>query len=274
MTLLEGPVRTPEHLERQFTRLYDQHQSAVARYLRELVRNADLADDLTQDTFAKAWTALPRFRPDNEVGWLMKIAYRVAIDDLRRRALRRRWEADYEPLAADQHPAAAAAEDPAKDALLGERRRQIATTLTQLPVRYAQSLVLAEYHDLSNPEIARRLGCSRAVVKCLLFRARSAFALRWPTVSGEALPAGTPLRDRARARWHSPTPGVYRRPEGGLVRPWVVQPYDRIRKKTVWIGTYATEATAMEALTTWQQRERDRRAGAAPAPARTEGAAA
>lgn len=266
MTLLEGPVRTPEHLERQFTRMYAEHRLPITNYLGKMFQQRQLAEELTQDVFVKAWEALPRYRPQNEAGWLYRIAYRVGIDYYRWRTVR--WTPDWaQVLAASPVPAALVApDDPERDTLAAERRRQVAATLARLPAQYAELLVLDAYYGLSNRDLGARLGVSRAIVKCRLFRARAAFAEHWPRVSKERLPAGTPSRTRSdrRAgggtRTMTPTGGVYRRPRpdgprGEPVygsRPWVVRPYDVRRRRQVWLGAYATEAEARAVLDAWR----------------------
>lgn len=63
-------------------RLVQQHQGAVRGFLRRLCRDRpDLADDLAQDTFIKAWERLEQVDPTrNPRAWLCGIAYRLYLD--------------------------------------------------------------------------------------------------------------------------------------------------------------------------------------------------
>ena len=65
-------------------------QADVWRLCAHLV-DRQSADDLTQDVYARAITALPRFRGDSPVRlWLLGIARHVCVDEVRRRSRRRR----------------------------------------------------------------------------------------------------------------------------------------------------------------------------------------
>jgi RNA polymerase sigma factor (sigma-70 family) len=71
-----------------FERLVDEHGPVVMRVVRALVGPAD-ADDAWSETFLAALEAYPRLRPDSHVrGWLVTIAHRKAIDQLRAGARR------------------------------------------------------------------------------------------------------------------------------------------------------------------------------------------
>jgi RNA polymerase sigma-70 factor, ECF subfamily len=69
-----------------FEQLYQHHYHAVYTRLYSLTgRNHELAEDLTQETFLKAWRAFPSLTEGNVAAWLAQIARRTWIDDYRRR---------------------------------------------------------------------------------------------------------------------------------------------------------------------------------------------
>jgi len=72
--------------ERAFGQLVQAHQEAVRRFLRRLTTgDAMRADDLAQETFIRAWQGLSSFRQlSGFETWLLRIAYRVFLDDDRR----------------------------------------------------------------------------------------------------------------------------------------------------------------------------------------------
>lgn len=71
--------------QQAFNELHRRHSPAVRRAIEHLVHDPDLADDLTQDTFLKAFKKLGKFRPDARFApWILKIANRVALDHLKR----------------------------------------------------------------------------------------------------------------------------------------------------------------------------------------------
>jgi RNA polymerase sigma-70 factor (ECF subfamily) len=73
--------------ERAFAQLVHGHQEAVRRFLRRLTAGDEMrADDLAQETFIRAWQAIGSFRQlSGFETWLLRIAYRVFLDDERKR---------------------------------------------------------------------------------------------------------------------------------------------------------------------------------------------
>lgn len=72
------------HDESALTELVRRHMSSVFRYARRYTGNADIAADITQETFVKAWKHLKRFDCSRDFqAWLFTIAQRTAIDWLR-----------------------------------------------------------------------------------------------------------------------------------------------------------------------------------------------
>ncbi|HKF75619.1 MAG TPA: sigma-70 family RNA polymerase sigma factor [Candidatus Dormibacteraeota bacterium] len=74
-----------------FAAAYETHYRAVYRAVRGVVLDPDLAEDVTQDAFLKAYRARDRYQPTGRVeAWLCTIGVREAISRLRRTALQRR----------------------------------------------------------------------------------------------------------------------------------------------------------------------------------------
>lgn len=138
---------------------YREHHRAVYALLVSLCRDPVWAEDLMQDTFAKATRSLGGYRGGNPRSWLFTIARSVFIDDVRRH----RPEPTDEPL-----------EMPATDPDVTEIDT-IARILTTLPERQRTALLLADQAGLSMAEIAETLGISAGAAKVLLHRARLGF---------------------------------------------------------------------------------------------------
>ena len=170
----------------------------------------EVAADLTQDAFLKAYLALPRLRPDHVQAWVYRIATNVCLDALRHRA-RVRWaslEGDpggggtgrptpATPLAAlwragaggrPQPPGLARVPDPDADpercALRAEQAGEVRAVLERLPPRHRAVLVLREWRGLSFAEIGAELGVPRKTVKGQLFNARARFRREWDRPGG------------------------------------------------------------------------------------------
>ncbi len=145
--------------------LFARHQNEIYAYLLRMLRDPELAADLTQDAFVKAYRAYDALqKPENARAWLYQIAHRVALDDLRRRRIVR-----FVPLVGETRSAAPSAEHLVMDARLsGDLQR----ALEQIPDRQRSALLLAELHDLTGVELAAALGVSHVAARALLTRAR------------------------------------------------------------------------------------------------------
>ncbi len=161
-----GSESVPSTEARTFVEgLFAQHHAEIYAYLVRMVRDPDLAADLTQDAFVKAYRAYDVLgKPENARAWLYQIAHRVAIDELRRRKIIR-----FVPFAGETRGAAPSAERLAMDARLSG---ELARALARIPERQRAALLLAEVHDLSGLELAAVLGVSHVAARALLTRAR------------------------------------------------------------------------------------------------------
>src|SRR5437899_1301252 len=75
------------HTRISFEDLYTREYPRIYRRVLYLVKHPELAEDLAQETFVKAWGAWPPASQENLPGWLCQIARRTALDALRREHL-------------------------------------------------------------------------------------------------------------------------------------------------------------------------------------------
>jgi RNA polymerase sigma-70 factor (ECF subfamily) len=123
-----------------------------------------MVEDLAQETFLRAFRALSAFDRGGRARlstWILTIATRLCIDELRKNA-------QTEPLEKASHVAAPARSDARLEA------RAIARAVAQLAPEYRAAFLLRELHDLEYDEIARALGVDLGTVKSRLARARAA----------------------------------------------------------------------------------------------------
>lgn len=146
-------------------RLYAAHHAEIYAYLARMLRDDELAADLTQDTFIKAYRAFDTLEDHNRArAWLYQIAGRTALDELRRRKIVR-----FVPWTGESRGSASSAEDQVlRLRLSGELER----ALLRIPPRQRQALLLSELHDLSGLELAEALGVSHVAARALLTRGR------------------------------------------------------------------------------------------------------
>jgi RNA polymerase sigma-70 factor (ECF subfamily) len=146
-----------------FEALVRRHQAAVYRVaLRMLGSSAD-ADDVTQDTFLRAWRALSRYRGDSALTtWLYRIVTRRCLDVIGHRRPTMAIEDDHRDERGD--PAAAVEQR--------ERLRAVARQIQALPADQRAALVLREFEGLSYEEVAGVLETTVPAIKGRIHRAR------------------------------------------------------------------------------------------------------
>ena len=145
--------------------LFGKHHAEIYAYLLRMTREPELAADLTQDAFIKAYRNYETLeRPENARAWLYQIAHRVALDEIRRRKIIR-----FLPWTGESPGSAPSAERLVMDKRLsGDMQRALA----RIPERQRAALLLAELHDLTGLELATALGVSHVAARALLTRAR------------------------------------------------------------------------------------------------------
>jgi RNA polymerase sigma-70 factor (ECF subfamily) len=173
-----------------FTLLVRRHQERVFRFVQRMLGDREEAMDLTQETFIRAYRALPAWRPQARFGtWLFQIAHNATLDVLRRRA-----RVEFVPL--DAGTPEQAAFDPRDTAPLPQDRladRQriglLEHALRALPAEQREILLLRELEDMSYAEIAATLGINEGTVKSRLARARVAALAHYEHHAGESFDA-------------------------------------------------------------------------------------
>jgi RNA polymerase sigma-70 factor (ECF subfamily) len=145
--------------------LFAKHHGEIYAYLIRMLRDPDLAADLTQDAFVKAYKNYDTLeKHENARAWLYQIAHRVALDDIRRRKIVRMI-----PWTGEARGAAPSAERLAMDLRLSG---PLERALAKIPERQRAALLLAELHDLTGLELAAAMGVSHVAARAILTRAR------------------------------------------------------------------------------------------------------
>jgi len=148
-------------------RMLAMHGLELARHLRRIVRDDDVAQDLLQETLLRAHRALTRLGAGaNERAWLYRIATNAALNHLRgtareRRALER---------AAQEGDGAVWQSDLASDAG-AERREALWRRVAELPERQRVAVTLRVADELEYDEIAKRMGCTQEAARANVYQA-------------------------------------------------------------------------------------------------------
>ena len=161
--------------EEAFGLLVRRYQRRLTAFLSQLVGDLELARELSQEAFVRAWSALSRFDPKYRFStWLFRIAHNLGIDQLRRRRLKTvsLYRTD-----AEGDEVEVVAPDTEKDPLGHLENHALASELRQvideLRPEYRELVLLRHFAGLSYQEIADFKEMPLGTVKNKLFRAHS-----------------------------------------------------------------------------------------------------
>jgi RNA polymerase sigma-70 factor (ECF subfamily) len=169
-----------------FEQLVRDHQQPVWRFLRRLLGDDALAEDVTQETFVRVFRRLSSYTFEAKFStWLFQIARNAGIDELRRRERQARL-----------HEATAAAAARSADTMPApDVHVELQAALDSLPTDLREALLLVEVLGLRYREAGVALGIPEGTVKSRAFHARR-------RLHGWANAAEPALRDRSGAEVH------------------------------------------------------------------------
>ncbi|HEX9925916.1 MAG TPA: sigma-70 family RNA polymerase sigma factor [Anaerolineae bacterium] len=156
-----------------FATLYREHTAAVFNYCLFRVGDRTTAEDLTADTFERAWRARRRYRPERAAfnTWLFTIARRV-VTDWQRRQARRRWVG----LSDDQPDGGPSPEAQIEETEQQARLRRLVRSLDQSE----QELIALKFGaGMTNRDIAPVLGKTETAVGSAVYRVMQKLRAQW-----------------------------------------------------------------------------------------------
>jgi RNA polymerase sigma-70 factor, ECF subfamily len=148
-----------------FAELYDKHVVRVYRHIYYLVNDTTTSEDLTAQTFLKAWEAVSRYKERGApfVAWLLRIAHNLTVSHLRARREHGALEDTYVDIKMDRNPEQALEqsndEKSVRDAVLKLREEQ------------RQVIMLRFVEELDYREVAEVIGKSIPAVRVIQHRA-------------------------------------------------------------------------------------------------------
>jgi RNA polymerase sigma-70 factor (ECF subfamily) len=152
-----------------FDRIVARHRREVYRIARRMTGSHEDADDVTQDTFLKAYRALGNFRGESALRtWLIRIALNLSMNLGRSRGSR---TVDGVDLSLLSGPEAQSLPGSEKHLLDAERDRHVRAAVDGLPPRQRQVVILRVYEEMKFQEIAEWLGCPVGTAKANFFHA-------------------------------------------------------------------------------------------------------
>ena len=168
-----------------FEMLVVKNQRRIERLVGRMVRDTDLVQDIAQETFIRAYRALPQFRGESAFyTWL----YRIAVNTAKKALLEKKrdplvFEGSMVSTEEGEEPSRVESEltdgETPETVLAG---RQVAATVNAaidaLSEDLRQAIVLREIEGLSYEEIADVMNCPIGTVRSRIFRAREAIAVK------------------------------------------------------------------------------------------------
>jgi RNA polymerase sigma-70 factor (ECF subfamily) len=180
--LVERAQRGDHHA---FEMLVVKYQRRVERLISRMVRDSGLVEDVAQESFIRAWRALPQFRGDSAFyTWL----YRIAVNTAKKALMERKRDPlvnESTLVSPEEGEEPSRVENELSDGETPEAvlaSKEIAATVNAaidaLSEDLRQAIVLREIEGLSYEEIAEVMNCPIGTVRSRIFRAREAIATR------------------------------------------------------------------------------------------------
>jgi len=170
---------------RAFEMLVVKYQRRIERLIGRMVRDTDLVQDIAQETFIRAYRAMPQFRGESAFyTWLYRIAVnsaKKALSDMKRDPL----VLEGHRSGSDEGDETSRAENELTDgetpeAILASKEMAavVNSAVEGLSEELRQAITLREIEGLSYEEIAEAMNCPIGTVRSRIFRAREAIALK------------------------------------------------------------------------------------------------
>ncbi|MCS7076851.1 MAG: sigma-70 family RNA polymerase sigma factor [Bacteroidia bacterium] len=162
--------------EKAYEKLMNRYKKSVYFMLLKMTQNKDDAEDLTMESFAKAFKSLHKFNPQYAFStWLFRIASNNCIDFIRKNKMKtlsinNPVETDSGTM--DNFDLPDNIELPDEYANRMEKAKFLRSVVEQLPKTYSTLIKLRYYEELSYEEIAEVIGIPIGTVKAQLHRAR------------------------------------------------------------------------------------------------------
>lgn len=175
--------------KRAFDLLVEKYWRRLARLLSRMVRDPDDIDDIVQETFIKAYRALPQFRGDAAFyTWLYRIGVNTAKNHLSAKGKAMPTVSEQalpdEEEGVEERLAVQDVSTPESELLSKQVALAVNEAVEALPEELRTAITLREIEGLSYEEIATLMGCPIGTVRSRIFRAREAIAAKLRPILG------------------------------------------------------------------------------------------
>ena len=152
--------------KRAFEAIFDRYGDLVYSTALRVLRDPHLAQDVSQEIFVRLWRKPASYVAERGrfLTWLISVTRNKAVDEIRSRGRRRRYETA-SPEEQERELPAANTNDPALSAQLAEQAGIIRAALAELPPEQREAIELAYFGGLTQQEISERLAQPLGTVK-------------------------------------------------------------------------------------------------------------
>jgi RNA polymerase sigma-70 factor (ECF subfamily) len=152
--------------------IYRSYMVDVYRYLHSLCGDSYLAEDITQETFLRAFLFIEDINNINNIKpWLFSVAYNAFVDVKRK--------GKFNVIKEDHFfENIMQVDSPEKKAILNKQVQEIRQIINEMKEKQKHAILLVDFHQLSYKEAAAVMGVNVPHLKVLLFRARKAVVQR------------------------------------------------------------------------------------------------
>lgn len=168
--------RAKEEDSAAYDELIRRYQERIYATLYHMTSNHEDANDLTQETFIKAYRALKSFKGDSSFyTWIYRIAVNKTINFLKSRKNRSHMSLNDVDFNAENDPdlvALVSDKTPRRDLNLSELQEKLNEAMQKLSEVHRMVVTLHDVQGLSHDEIAKIIGCNVGTVRSRLFYAR------------------------------------------------------------------------------------------------------
>lgn len=174
--------------KRAFELLMEKYRRKIGRLLSRMVRDPEEVEDIAQETFIKAYRALPQFRGDAAFyTWLYRIAVNTAKNYLAARNRNMLTVSDVvgdDEEGGDERYTAPDIDTPDAQLLSKQIAYAVNEAVEALPEELRTAITLREIEGMSYEDIANFMGCPIGTVRSRIFRAREAIAAKLRPILG------------------------------------------------------------------------------------------
>jgi RNA polymerase sigma factor (sigma-70 family) len=168
-------VKARQGSQKAYADLMHRYKDSIYFMVLKMVNNKEDANDLTVETFAKAFEKLDKYQPEYAFStWLFRVATNNCIDFIRKKKLNTQSIHGMMDEDGDEKPLQIKSDvlNPEESSIKKQQTEELKLLIESLPIRYRNLITLRYFDELSYEEIAQQLDLPLGTVKAQLFRAR------------------------------------------------------------------------------------------------------